>query len=135
MQTMGSRRDSRKNGVTEAMTKRNRTPRLRVLLGSAIAMGPGKAELLEAIDKTGSISKAAKSMGMSYRRAWRLVDTMNCSFKSCLVETNRGGSGGGGAQLSDLGHEALAQFHKMEEKATAALASDMKDFTQLLQDD
>ncbi|MGO1117391.1 winged helix-turn-helix domain-containing protein [Rhodovibrionaceae bacterium A322] len=113
----------------------NRTPRLRVLLGSAIAMGPGKAELLKAIERTGSISKAAKAMGMSYRRAWDLVDTMNSSFKAPLVEASRGGSGGGGARLTDGGKEALQQFTDLEDKAANALKEDMKRFGSLLKEE
>ncbi len=68
-------------------------PRLRVLLGEAIAIGPGKAQLLERIEATGSISAAARTMGMSYRRAWLLVDTMNQCFHEPLVETAAGGKG------------------------------------------
>ena len=75
--------------------------RVRILIGSATALGPGKVDLLEAIASTGSISAAARAMGMSYRRAWLLVDTMNHCFKSDLVETVVGGPGGGGAP----GHE------------------------------
>ena len=71
-----------------------RPPRIRILIGASIALGPGKASLLEAISQTGSISKAAKSMGMSYRRAWTLVDAMNRDFVSPLVESSAGGRGG-----------------------------------------
>ena len=79
------------------MTKaREETPTLRILLGAAIALGPGKVALLEAVDRTGSISGAAREMGMSYRRAWKLIEAMNSDFKSPLVATNAGGSGGGG---------------------------------------
>ena len=87
---------------------------LRLLYGDEIAMGPGKAELLAAIVKTGSISAAGKSMGMSYRRAWMLVDVMNRCFKSPLVETAKGGSHGGGAWLSPLGKAMLANYQTMD---------------------
>ncbi len=90
---------------------------LRLLHGEEIALGPGKAELLEAIARTGSISAAGKSMNMSYRRAWMLVDVMNRCFKSPLVETAKGGSHGGGARLSPLGEEVLAQYRTMDEAA------------------
>ncbi len=83
---------------------------LRLVHGDEIAMGPGKADLLTAIAKTGSISAAGKSMGMSYRRAWMLVDVMNRCFKSPLVETAKGGSHGGGAWLSPLGKAVLANY-------------------------
>ncbi len=107
-------------------------PRLRVLMGSSIAMGPGKADLLRAIEETGSISAAAKAMGMSYRRAWLLVEVMNGAFRGALVETARGGPGGGGARLTALGREALSRYREMEATAAAALAGDMKDFRRLL---
>ena len=67
-------------------------PRLRILLGADIAIGPGKADLLEAIGRTGSISAAAREMDMSYRRAWLLVDTMNHCFHAPLVEAVKGGT-------------------------------------------
>lgn len=107
-------------------------PRLRVLLGSAIAMGPGKADLLQAIADTGSITAAAQSMAMSYRRAWLLIDTMNRSFRGPLVEAARGGRGGGGARLTPLGREALRRYRRMEAKAGTAVARDLAAFSALL---
>ncbi len=107
-------------------------PRLRILLGAVIAMGPGKADLLEAIDAEGSITAAAGRMGMSYRRAWLLVDTMNGSFRAELVETTRGGRRGGGARLTPFGREVLAQYRAMEAKAAASVTRDMARFTDLL---
>lgn len=107
-------------------------PRLRVLLGSAIAMGPGKADLLEAIDAEGSITRAARCMSMSYRRAWLLVETMNTCFRDPLVETARGGKRGGGAHLTPLGRDVLGRYRAMEAKATASLKSDMAGFRGLL---
>ena len=88
-------------------------PRLRILSGSAIAIGPGKADLLEAIDETGSISAAARRMRMSYRRAWLLVRTMNDCFRGPLVEAEKGGTAGGGARLTFLGREVLAEYRQM----------------------
>ena len=90
---------------------------LRLMHGDEIALGPGKAELLAAIADTGSISSAGKSMNMSYRRAWMLVDTMNRCFKSPLVETAKGGSHGGGAWLTPLGKEVLAHYQTMDSAA------------------
>ena len=83
-------------------------PQLRISFKKSIAMGPGKADLLDAIEETGSISAAARALGMSYRRAWLLVETMNECFKSPLVETATGGQHGGGALVTDLGHEVVA---------------------------
>jgi molybdate transport system regulatory protein len=107
-------------------------PHLRILFGHAIAMGPGKAELLEHIAETGSISAAARRMDMSYRRAWLLVDTMNQCFKSPVVETATGGKGGGGARISDFGREVLRRYREMEDKAANAVAADMEQFADLL---
>lgn len=113
------------------MAKRAR-PRLRILLGEAIAIGPGKADLLEAIEQTGSISGAAREMGMSYRRAWQLVDTMNHCFKQAVVDTSTGGSGGGGAQVTDFGRQILVRYREMENKAAKAIQREMQTFSHLL---
>ncbi len=75
---------------------------LRVLGGAAAAMGPGKAELVERIARSGSISAAAREMGMSYRRAWQLVEALNRSFRAPVIRTAIGGSRGGGADLDEL---------------------------------
>ncbi len=107
-------------------------PRLRILLGAEIALGPGKADLLEAIARSGSISAAGRELGMSYRRAWNLVEVMNRSFRSPLVETLTGGSGGGGARVTELGVDILARYRAMETKATMAVAAEMKAFVRLM---
>ncbi len=107
-------------------------PRLRILLGADIAIGPGKADLLDAIARSGSISAAAREMGMSYRRAWVLVDTMNRCFREPLVVTVKGGSSGGGAQVTEFGLDILSRYRAMELTAAAAVANEMRDFTRLL---
>lgn len=107
-------------------------PRLRILLGAEIAMGPGKADLLDALRRTGSISAAAREMDMSYRRAWQLVDTMNRSFRSPLVEANKGGPGGGGARVTAFGLDVLARYRAMEARAAASVAREMRTFSRLL---
>lgn len=107
-------------------------PRLRILLGGAIAIGPGKADLLEAIERTGSISAAAREMEMSYRRAWTLVEVMNRAFRGPLVVTLTGGAGGGGAQVTALGADVLAHYRAMETKAAHAVASEMKAFARFM---
>lgn len=111
------------------------TPRLRILLGRWIAIGPGKAELLQLIDRTGSISAAAREMGMSYRRAWTLVETMNNAFREPLVAAATGGKGGGGAQVTTFGHEALKRYRDMEIKAARSVTAEMDAFTALLDPD
>ena len=81
--------------------------RLRIRRGDDIAVGPGKIDLLEAIDTAGSITAAARSLGMSYRRAWLLVDTMNRCFRTPVVEAEAGGKRGGGAHLTQLGRAVI----------------------------
>jgi len=105
---------------------------LRLMHGEEIALGPGKAELLEAISRTGSISAAGKSMEMSYRRAWMLVDVMNRCFKSPLVETAKGGSHGGGARLTPLGAEVLAHYRAMDAAAKQVAAAYLGLFENLM---
>ena len=101
-------------------------PRIRVVSDDQIALGPGKVDLLEEIDRSGSISKAARELGLSYRRAWTLVDTMNKSFRSSLVEGSAGGKRGGGAHLTTLGKQMAKTYRTMESKAEAAMQSDWK---------
>jgi molybdate transport system regulatory protein len=107
--------------------------KLRLLLEDEVAMGPGKAELLESIARTGSISAAARSMNMSYRRAWSLVDVMNRSFLEPLVHSAAGGSHGGGAQLTAAGVAALAQFRGMESAADKAAQAYLGALAAMLQ--
>ena len=107
-------------------------PTMRVLLGAVIAIGPGKADLLEAIAETGSISAAAKRMGMSYRRAWLLMDTMNRCFRVPLVAAAKGGRRGGGAQVTPHGMEILRRYRDMETDAMIAIRSDMLKFSKFL---
>lgn len=109
--------------------------RLRVLHDSDIAFGPGKADLLHAILMTGSISQAAKQMGMSYRRAWQLVDTMNRCFKQPLVATQTGGSHGGGAVVTALGVEMLQLFQEMQHAAAQAAVPYYAQFKNYLNDE
>jgi len=103
---------------------------LRILGAGNPAMGPGKAELISRIDATGSISAAARDMGMSYRRAWQLVEAINASFVEPVVVTATGGKRGGGASVTVFGRQLVAQFHTMEELASAAIADDVARFTQ-----
>ncbi len=95
---------------------------LRLLHGGDIAIGPGKADLLDAIAATGSISAAGRVMGLSYRRAWLLVDTMNRAFAAPLVTTAKGGSHGGGAVLTPDGDAVRVAYRRAETAARAAAA-------------
>ena len=120
-----AKRTLRKRGPTIKST-------LRFLLDDVIAMGPGKAELLEAIAETGSISAAAKHLDMSYRRAWMLVDAMNRCFRKPLIEATTGGSHGGGCKLTPAGSEVLQRYRAMEVRAASSIRKDAEAFSRLL---
>ena len=108
--------------------------RLRIVLGPDIAIGPGKADLLEGIRETGSIAAAGRRMSMSYKRAWLLVETMNRCFKSPLVETSRGGKVRGGATLTAHGEKVLAGYRRMEALTDKAVAGEMAKLRDMLLD-
>jgi molybdate transport system regulatory protein len=114
----------------------NRTvgPRLRVVLEPDIAIGPGKADLLESIRETGSIAAAGRRLGMSYKRAWLLVETMNACFKAPLVEASRGGLARGGATLTPDGERVLDCYRRMEALTGEAIANEMAELRSLLRD-
>jgi molybdate transport system regulatory protein len=105
---------------------------LRILAGDAPAMGPGKARLVSLIDSTGSISAAAREMGMSYRRAWLLVDALNSSFSEPVVLTAVGGKSGGGAVVTEFGRRVVEEYHRMESKASAVIAADLEKYAACL---
>jgi molybdate transport system regulatory protein len=106
--------------------------RIRICKGDDIAIGPGKVDLLEAIDAMGSITAAARSLGMSYRRAWLLVDTMNRCFAAPVVEAEAGGRRGGGTRLTPLGQELVRRYRTLEAKARKATAGDLAALAKLL---
>lgn len=95
---------------------------LRLALGEGVALGPGKAELLEGIRDAGSIAAAGRRMGMSYQRAHDLVAALNADFQEPLVATATGGTGGGGARLTPLGEDVLRAYREAEAAAEAAVA-------------
>jgi molybdate transport system regulatory protein len=101
---------------------------LRILGRRVAAMGPGKAELIERIAETGSISAAARAMGMSYRRAWQLAEALNRDFAEPVVTTATGGRRGGGAQITAFGRRVAEQYRAMEDKASAAISADLQRF-------
>jgi molybdate transport system regulatory protein len=98
--------------------------KLRILF-DAVMLGPGKAELMERIQATGSISAAGRQMEMSYKRAWVLVETLNDAFQEPLVISTRGGAGGGGAQLTPMGAEILRRYRAVEAIAQSAAADEL----------
>jgi molybdate transport system regulatory protein len=100
--------------------------RIRVTKGDVIAVGPGKVALLEAIDSTGSISAAAKHLGMSYRRAWLLLDEMNTALKHPAVDSATGGQHGGGSVVTAAGHELIALYRRIETTAARACEDDLR---------
>lgn len=104
----------------------------RLFLDDEIAFGPGKADLLEAIAATGSISAAGKQLGMSYRRAWLLVDAMNRCFQQPLVETAKGGVQGGGALLSAYGEDVLKKYRQLETETRVIAVQHIAQFQPLL---
>ncbi len=106
--------------------------RIRIPFGADYAIGPGKADLLDAIERTGSISAAGRELKMSYRRAWLLVSTMNRCFKQPLVETATGGASGGGARVTEVGKELLRRFRDIEAKAGAAIRAEVDAFENFL---
>ncbi len=106
--------------------------RLRIRKGDDIALGPGKIELLEAIHATGSITAAAKALGMSYRRAWLLVATMNRCFTRPVVAAEAGGQRGGGTALTPLGVEAVRRYRRAETLAQRAATGELAALTRLL---
>lgn len=103
---MASRADHMKPRIT-----------LRLDLGTGQSIGPGKVRLLEALDESGSISSAGRDLGMSYRRAWMLVEQMNQTFRRKVVTTQLGGTSGGGARLTPFGREVLKRYRAIESKA------------------
>src|SRR6516162_8387617 len=105
---------------------------LRVDLGSGRALGPGKIRLLEAIEKTGSISQAGRTLGMSYRRAWLLVDDMNNCFRDSVIEAQPGGAHGGGAVLTPFGQKLVERYRAIEAEALTATRKHFHDLESAL---
>jgi molybdate transport system regulatory protein len=104
--------------------------RLRVKYGDEVAIGPGKIAILEAIAETGSISAAGRKLGMSYRRAWLLVDQMNQYFKEPVVQAATGGAQGGGTSLTPTGLEVINLYRSIEQQAqehSTSLVEKLKD--------
>lgn len=105
-------------------------PRWRISRGTTIAFGPGKADLLDAIERRGSISAGALELGMSYRRAWLLVETMNRCFTSPVVVTSKWR--GGGARLTPAGSRILRLYRDIEARSETAVRSRLEQVRALL---
>ena len=106
--------------------------RLRVTAGEVIAVGPGKIDLLEAIAQTGSITAAAKSIGMSYRRAWILVDQINACLRQPAVASAQGGERGGGSRLTVAGEALVEHYRRIEARAAEACADEIAVLLRLM---
>jgi molybdate transport system regulatory protein len=107
---------------------------LRIDFDAGRAIGPGKVKLLELIDRHGSISAAGRQMGMSYRRAWLLVDSLNHCFRAPLVASQAGGQHGGGASLTEFGHAVVRHYRAVERAAQTAAATDVEALAAALAD-
>jgi molybdate transport system regulatory protein len=121
----------RANGVITPLV------RLRIDFGTRCCVGPGKTALLEAIQRTGSLSQAARDLGKSYSRAWQLASSLNVSFPKTIVLLTRGGRGGGGAQLTSVGRELISRYRTFEgdiqaraERAFRALSGEARKRSQ-----
>jgi len=109
--------------------------RFRVQVKHAVAIGPGKADVLQAIAKTGSIAEAGRRLGMSYQRVWSLVRAMNGDFIEPLVLTQRGGAAGGGAELTDSGARVLSVYRAIERDAERAVSKRLPQLLALIRPD
>lgn len=109
--------------------------KLRIKLCSFAALGPGKVDLLEAVGRCGSITAAAKDQGMSYRRAWLLLDEMNRALTEPVVEASFGGTKGGGARLTATGLTVIDIYRRVQAKANAAIAEELAELSALLAED
>jgi len=108
--------------------------RLRIGTDRDLALGPGKVALLEAIRDTGSISAAGRKLGMSYRRAWLLVDALNRAFLDPVIETSTGGREGGGTALTATGQEVIRRYRRIEALATTAASKEILAIARLMRD-
>lgn len=118
--------------LIKIITMASKNIKIRIPFGKLSAIGPGKADLLDAIERSGSISGAARQMGMSYKRAWDLVDTMNHCFREPLVATAAGGSHGGGAHVTELGYNVLRRYREIEAKAVKSVGKELQELTDML---
>jgi molybdate transport system regulatory protein len=104
---------------------------LRIVVKPGTAIGPGKADLLQGIEETGSIAAAGRRMGMSYKRAWYLINTLNDTFRDALVVSTKGGKSGGGAELTETGRAVLMAYRRAERAAWEAAAESVQDIQAL----
>ena len=106
------------------------TVRLRVDFATLCCVGPGKIELLEAIYRAGSLSQAARDLGMSYRRGWLLLSSLNSSFRQPIAVTATGGRGGGGARVTPFGRKLIQRYRTFEDGAQARAVRAFKEIAE-----
>jgi molybdate transport system regulatory protein len=116
---------------TMAKTTKKTRLRIRLYFADGTMLGPGKADLLALIAETGSIAAAGRRMGMSYKRAWSLVDVMNTMFSGALVARSRGGASHGGATLTELGERVLGLYRDLETKSRAGAGDEIRELESL----
>lgn len=102
-----------------------------ITMGEGITFGPGKIELLRKVGEGHSISSAARALGLTYKRAWTLIDTLNRGFGRPVVQTSSGGKGGGGARLTPLGEELVARYLALETAGERALEAELTALAEL----
>ncbi|WP_414441946.1 winged helix-turn-helix domain-containing protein [Burkholderia sp. 22PA0106] len=107
--------------------------RMRIRRGQTVALGPGKVTLLEAVHEHGSISAAARHLGMSYRRAWLLIDELNRSLRSPATHSEQGGASGGGCTLTPVGEQIVRLYREIEEEAQRHCAKQLAVLTEMMQ--
>lgn len=118
-----------------AMSHIDQSTQFRLELKHAIAIGPGKADVLQWIEQTGSIAEAGRRLGMSYQKVWSLVRAMNQHFIDPLVETQRGGTAGGGTTLTPTGKQVLKVYRAIEHDAQKAIAKRLPELVKLIRVD
>ena len=106
--------------------------RPRLYLSKSVAIGPGKIDLLRKVDETHSISAAARALGMTYKRAWLLIDSLNQGFRRPLVETATGGRGGGGTTLTELGQQVVECYTALEVRLNSAAKVELEALLRLV---
>nr|WP_244305941.1 LysR family transcriptional regulator [Paraburkholderia lacunae] len=124
--------DTAKTRSRPAKTRPEVRFRMRIRSGDAVALGPGKVELLEAIREYGSISAAARSLDMSYRRAWLLIDELNRSLKAPATQSEQGGQSGGGCTLTAVGENIIRLYRDVEVQAQRSCAKQIAELTRLI---
>jgi molybdate transport system regulatory protein len=127
-----SAKESTKVSTTSASNQPEVRFRMRIRQADAVAIGPGKIDLLEAVREHGSISAAARSLGMSYRRAWLLIDELNSTLKTPATSSETGGTSGGGCVLTPVGEKIVRLYREIEEEAARSCSPQISALTRMI---